>query len=299
MAAITTTRWRKFVQARRFNEVSYGSRLFLETFQFIGKNWDAEISRLHTLGNTDFEYFHDFLHRRAELQGRLDVPACAGRVHMGDRRIDGDAQELRQLGREYPADVNREARGDDRFRPRWVQLKERVPGRIPLTGVAAASFGSGFTPAAFASSSRMGAPRLHVWIDRRDAILRIIRISSRVAPASSAPRMWRRVPPALRFVQAAFTAMLISSMSLRGSMLLVHGLSDILRHWSTQMGSHSRSLASARLSHGPVEGTSTDRLVTDAASALSGIAILLSPFTPAYPCCIPDRAPAGCIRGWI
>ena len=95
---------------------------------------------------------------------------------------------------------------------------------LSQTGVAAGSFGVGFTPAAFASSNRMGAPRLHVWIDRRDAILRIIRISSRVAPASSAPRMWRRVPPALRFVQAAFTAMLISSMSLRGSMPLVHGI---------------------------------------------------------------------------
>ena len=72
---------------------------------------------------------------------------------------------------------------------------------LTQTGVAAFSFGPGFTPAAFASSYRMGAPRLHVWIASRDAILRIIRISSRVAPASSAPRMWRRVPPSLRFVQ--------------------------------------------------------------------------------------------------
>ena len=95
------------------------------------------------------------------------------------------------------------------------------------TGVAAGSFGAGFTPAAFASSNRMGAPRLAVWIDSRDPILRIIRISSRVAPASSAPRMWRRVPPALKFVMAAFTARLISSMSLRGRMPLVHGSSDI------------------------------------------------------------------------
>ncbi len=49
---------------------------------------------------------------------------------------------------------------------------------------------------------------------------------------------------------AAFTATLISSTSLRGKMLLVHGLSDILRHWSTQTGSHSRTLASAGPSHG-------------------------------------------------
>ena len=98
------------------------------------------------------------------------------------------------------------------------------------TGVAAGPFGASFTPAAFASSSRMGAPRLHVWIDSRDAIFRTIRISSRVAPASSAPRMWRRVPSALKFVHAAFTARLISSTSLRGRTPLVHGSADILRH---------------------------------------------------------------------
>ena len=41
---------------------------------------------------------------------------------------------------------------------------------LSQTGVAAA-FGVGFTPIAFASSNRMGAPRLHVWIDRSDADL--------------------------------------------------------------------------------------------------------------------------------
>jgi hypothetical protein len=89
-------------------------------------------------------------------------------------------------------------------------------------------------------------------------------ISSRVAPAWSAPRMWRRVPGAHKFVQAAFTAMLMSSMSLRARMPLLHGLSDIVRHWSTQFGSHSRTFANAALSHGVPERTSTDTFLPDA-----------------------------------
>ena len=87
---------------------------------------------------------------------------------------------------------------------------------LSQAGVGAASFWAGFTPAAFASSSRIGAPRLQEWIDMTDAHLRTKRISSRVAPASSAARMWRRVPSGLRFVQAAFKPTLTNSMNLRG-----------------------------------------------------------------------------------
>src|SRR5215468_6133567 len=74
---------------------------------------------------------------------------------------------------------------------------------LSQAGVGAADLAAGLAPNALASSSRMGAPRLQEWIDITDAILRIMRISSRVAPASSAARIWRRVPSALRFVQAA------------------------------------------------------------------------------------------------
>jgi hypothetical protein len=62
-----------------------------------------------------------------------------------------------------------------------------------------------------ASSRRMEAPRLHEWIEMTDAILNTIKISSRVAPASSAARMCRRVPFALRFVQATLSDTLINS----------------------------------------------------------------------------------------
>src|SRR5262249_55439285 len=54
--------------------------------------------------------------------------------HMGDGRIESNAQKLGQLGGENVADVNRGGRGDEGFRPRRVQLEERVPGGVPLTG---------------------------------------------------------------------------------------------------------------------------------------------------------------------
>jgi hypothetical protein len=50
----------------------------------------------------------------------------------------------------------------------------------------------------------MGAPRLQEWMAIREAALRTNKISSQEAPASSAARMWRRVPSGLRLVQAAF-----------------------------------------------------------------------------------------------
>ncbi len=93
---------------------------------------NAKIAGLDSLGGTDLEDFHDLFHRHAQLQRRLDVPACSGRIHVIDRRIDGDAQEFRQLGREDAARVNRKARSDDRFRPCRGNLKECVPRRIPL-----------------------------------------------------------------------------------------------------------------------------------------------------------------------
>ena len=50
-----------------------------------------------------------------------------------------------------------------------------------------AGFGCGVTPAAWASSSSTGAPRLQRWMASSDAIFSTISTSSRVAPASSAP----------------------------------------------------------------------------------------------------------------
>jgi hypothetical protein len=117
-------------------------------------------------------------------------------------------------------------------------------------------------PAALASSSRIGAPMLQVWIDRSDAIFRTIRISSRLAPACSAARMCRRVPSGLRFVHAALTATPISSTSLRGKMPVVQGLVLICSQASAQTGSHARSRASTG-SQGPVSGRPAASLLID------------------------------------
>src|SRR5215471_11524114 len=88
-------------------------------------------------------------------------------------------------------------------------------------------------------------------MDITDAHFRTNRISSRVAPASSAARMWRRVPSGLRFVQAAFIPTPINSTSLRDKTPLVHGLVVIFTHASAHFGSHSRNWSTAE-SQGPV-----------------------------------------------
>src|SRR5580700_484513 len=88
-------------------------------------------------------------------------------------------------------------------------------------------------------------------MDNEDPHLRTNIISSRVAPASSAARMWRRVPSALRLVQAAFKLTLTNSINFRGKTERVHGLVLILRQSSAHFGSHSRNLSKAE-SQGPV-----------------------------------------------
>src|SRR3974390_1640809 len=84
-----------------------------------------------------------------------------------------------------------------------------------------------------------------------EAHFRTNKISSRVAPASSAARIWRRVPSGLRLVQAALSPKLINSTNFRGSGLAVHGFVDIFTHASAHFGSQSRSLL-IEASQGPV-----------------------------------------------
>ena len=144
--------------------------------------------------------------------------------------------------------------------PLRIELEERIPRRVPLSDRLHRVAGRRRSPRASApasrqppsaSSRRIGAPRLHEWIDMTAPHLRTKRTSCRVAPASSAPRMWRRVPSGLRLVHAALSATLTSSMNLRGRTPDVHGLVVIFTQVSAQAGSHSRSIAKAG-SHGPV-----------------------------------------------
>ena len=84
-----------------------------------------------------------------------------------------------------------------------------------------------------------------------EAHLSTKRISSRVAPALSAARMWRRVPSGLRLVHAALRPTATNSMNLRGSTPSVHGFVVIVAQVAAHAGSHSLSLANAG-SQGPV-----------------------------------------------
>jgi hypothetical protein len=63
----------------------------------------------------------------------------------------------------------------------------RLAGSIWLS-IQSYGRGAGCTPAAFASSRRMGAPSLHEWVAIDEAASRTNRISSRFAPVSSAAR---------------------------------------------------------------------------------------------------------------
>src|SRR5262249_37062046 len=99
---------------------------------------------------------------------------------------------------------------------------------------------------------RIGAPRLHECIAITEPHFSTKRISSRVAPASSAARIWRRVPSAFGFGQATFTATPASSMNFRGRAPLVPRVIVLFTQASAHFGSHSRSLLEAAVSHGPV-----------------------------------------------
>src|SRR5271157_6240931 len=84
-----------------------------------------------------------------------------------------------------------------------------------------------------------------------EAIFNTVRISSRVAPAWSAARMWRRVPSGFRLVQAAFNATPISSTSFRCRIPPVQGFVVMLRQVSAHFGSHLCNWARAS-PQGPV-----------------------------------------------
>src|SRR5271156_1061453 len=93
-------------------------------------------------------------------------------------------------------------------------------------------------------------------MDKTDPHLRANKISSRVAPASSAARMWWRVPSGFRLVQAAFKLTLTNSINLRGRTESFHGLVLILKQSWAHFGSHSRSVSKAE-SQGPTGGPVT------------------------------------------
>jgi hypothetical protein len=129
---------------------------------------DAEIAGLHALSDADLEDLKNLLDRSARFQRILNVSSRSRRVHVGERSVEGDVQKLDLLGRQDAAPVNAGARRHEGVRPAGVDREERLPGDVPLSNrlylfdsrLATGDPGFVVTPAAFASSRRMGAPRL-------------------------------------------------------------------------------------------------------------------------------------------
>src|SRR5271157_1012712 len=107
------------------------------------------------------------------------------------------------------------------------------------------------------SSRRMVPARMQDSMDMRDAIFSTSRISSRVAPAWSAARIWRRRPSASRLVQAEFKATPTSSTNFSCRTPPVQGLVVILRQVSAHFGSHFSNVAKAS-PQGPSSFDSSD-----------------------------------------
>src|SRR5271165_5606974 len=67
--------------------------------ELFSQNRHAEITSLHALNDAELQNLHDFLHGSPCLQGISDVTASTWRVHVGERCIERNAQELDFLRR--------------------------------------------------------------------------------------------------------------------------------------------------------------------------------------------------------
>jgi len=73
--------------------------------ELFSQNWHPKVASLHALDDAELQHLHDFLHGGPCLQGIFDVTASAGCVHVGERCIERNAQELDFLRRHDAATV--------------------------------------------------------------------------------------------------------------------------------------------------------------------------------------------------
>ena len=66
--------------------------------QFLSKDRDSQVTGLHSLHHAELQYFHNLFHGCAGLQGVLDMPSGAGRVHVGERGVESNAEQFDFLG---------------------------------------------------------------------------------------------------------------------------------------------------------------------------------------------------------
>src|SRR5271154_3732535 len=73
--------------------------------ELFSQNWYPKVASLHALDDAELQHLHDFLHGGARLQRIFDVTPSTWRVHVGERCIERNAQELDFLGRHDAATV--------------------------------------------------------------------------------------------------------------------------------------------------------------------------------------------------
>src|SRR6476646_8174904 len=101
-------------------------------FEFLCENGHALGTSLNAHRNTDMQDRHDLFRGRTSLERAFDVPARAGRIHVRDRRIEGDADQLDEPRGEDAALVDAGyGEGEEVFRPERGKVVKRVPRRVP------------------------------------------------------------------------------------------------------------------------------------------------------------------------
>jgi hypothetical protein len=82
--------------------------------------------------SANLQHRHNLFRRCPRFQRALNVPSHTGRVHVGTRRVEGDADQLHKFRGEYTALVGAGSKRKKLIRPRRRKLEERIPRRIPL-----------------------------------------------------------------------------------------------------------------------------------------------------------------------
>ena len=65
--------------------------------KLLGEYRDTHIARLDALHDAQLQHFHNLFHRRTKLERSLDVVARSWGVHVRERCVAGDAEELHLL----------------------------------------------------------------------------------------------------------------------------------------------------------------------------------------------------------
>ena len=229
------------------------------------EDWDAEIARLYALrGGRSWRTSKISSIGSARLQRALNVPAGSRRVHVRERGVEGDAQELDFLGRKDAAPVNARARRHERVRPARVDREKWLPSNVPLSDrlhLVDRGRSDRRAPASplrpQPSPPRAGLARrgcmngrchhARAFEDEQNFVARRARVESAASVSSRSL--------GVKVVQATLTARLTSSTNFGESTPVRYGFVDIASQAVAHVGSHSVSFASAA-PQGPVSFSS-------------------------------------------